>query len=118
MRTRPHPRLEGHAVAATGPSPAEPALASDGSGAPKVVARQGVLSALRSDTHPADGRHIVAMLRITAPRGAVPTATSVCDCGRNRSAVGRQRVLALIEEHTAHRTTCLLRNETEGSTAA
>ncbi|MFE5628044.1 hypothetical protein [Streptomyces sp. NPDC056543] len=58
------------------------------------------------------------MLHITAPPSshAIPTATSTCECGRNRSAVGRRQVLALIADHTAHRDLCpLLR---EGRTAA
>ncbi|WP_206279870.1 hypothetical protein [Streptomyces luteoverticillatus] len=52
------------------------------------------------------------MLRIVAPgRGAVPTATSTCACGRNRSAAGHQHVLALITDHTAHRDLCPLLTE-------
>ncbi|RXS59702.1 hypothetical protein EST54_29170 [Streptomyces sioyaensis] len=46
-------------------------------------------------------------MHVTAPgRGAIPTATSTCLCGRDRSAVGHRKVLALIEDHHAHRTTC------------
>ncbi|MBQ1089180.1 hypothetical protein KBY47_08540 [Streptomyces sp. B93] len=60
----------------------------------------------------------MAWLHIRAPRGAVPTATSRCECGRDRSAVGRRRVLALIADHTAHRDTCPLRSPQEGRTAA
>ncbi|TBO56783.1 hypothetical protein EYS09_26170 [Streptomyces kasugaensis] len=48
----------------------------------------------------------MAWLHITAPRGAIPTATSKCCCGRDRSAIGRTKVLALIEEHEAHRDVC------------
>ncbi|WP_374986553.1 hypothetical protein [Streptomyces fradiae] len=95
--------------------PAEPAPTQGGGGAPKNAA-EGVRS--RPDPHPVDGRHIVGMLHVTAPgRGAVPTATSMCECGRNRSAVGHRRVLALIAEHTAHRTTCPLRHHTERTAA-
>ncbi|MBQ1118648.1 hypothetical protein KBY19_00375 [Streptomyces sp. B15] len=60
----------------------------------------------------------MAWLHITAPGGATPTATSVCACGRNRSAVGKPKVLALVEDHTAHRTTCHLLTRTEGRAAA
>lgn len=91
----------------TGPGSAEPAPAADGSGAPKVVA-EGVPSSLLPDPHPADGRYIVAVLRICAPRGAVPTAHSKCECGHDRSAVGHNNVLALIQLHTDHRTVCPL----------
>ncbi|QFR02614.1 hypothetical protein F9278_17635 [Streptomyces phaeolivaceus] len=60
----------------------------------------------------------MAWLNIVAPRGATPTATSKCLCGRDRSAVGHRRVLALITDHTAHRDTCPLRTPQEGRTAA
>ncbi|GGQ12831.1 hypothetical protein [Streptomyces roseolilacinus] len=97
--------------------PAEPAPAPGGSGAPKVAA-EGVRSAVRPELHPGDGRRIVAMLHVTAPgRRTVPTATSVCVCGRDRSAVGHRRVLALIAEHAAHRTTCPLRHHAERTAA-
>ncbi|WP_449477297.1 hypothetical protein [Streptomyces abikoensis] len=52
----------------------------------------------------------MAWLHIRAPQGAVPSARSTCVCGRDRHAVGRDKVLALIEDHTAHRGTCALRN--------
>ncbi|MCW7986257.1 hypothetical protein XF35_12635 [Streptomyces platensis subsp. clarensis] len=49
----------------------------------------------------------MAWLHITAPgHGAIPTGTSKCLCGRDRSAVGHRKVLALIEDHHTHRTTC------------
>ncbi|MFJ5799253.1 hypothetical protein [Streptomyces decoyicus] len=88
----------------TGPS--ETALATVGSRAPKAVARS--TSSFRSAPPPTgDGRHPIAWLHVTAPgHGAVPTATSKCRCGRDRSAVGHSKVLALIEDHHAHRTTC------------
>ncbi|RFC74753.1 hypothetical protein DXZ75_35730 [Streptomyces sp. AcE210] len=60
----------------------------------------------------------MAWLHIVAPKGAVPTATSKCACGRDRSAVGRARVLALIEDHEAHRNDCPLRTAQEGRNAA
>ncbi|MFF8591979.1 hypothetical protein ACF061_11110 [Streptomyces sp. NPDC015220] len=48
----------------------------------------------------------------------MPTATSWCACGWDRSAVGHRRVLALITDHTAHRDACPLRNPKEGRAAA
>ncbi|NGO14070.1 hypothetical protein G5C60_42390 [Streptomyces sp. HC44] len=60
----------------------------------------------------------MAWLHIAAPRGAVPTATSKCLCGWDRSAVSRARVLALIDDHTAHRDVCPLRTNQEGRQAA
>ncbi|MEV5441426.1 hypothetical protein AB0N23_02580 [Streptomyces sp. NPDC052644] len=112
-QTRPH--LKSLTPTTSHPRPAEPAPARDGGGAPKVAA-EGVL--FSPDPHRGDGRRIVGMLHITAPgRGAVPTATSVCECGRNRSAVGHRRVAALIEEHAAHRTACPLLHHTERTAA-
>ncbi|MER6613578.1 hypothetical protein [Streptomyces xantholiticus] len=100
------------------PSAAEPAPASTGGEAPKVVA-EGVFSAVRPDPQPGDGRWPVAWLHITAPgRGAIPTATSKCACGRDRSAVGHSKVHDLIADHTAHRDLCQLRSSQEGRTAA
>lgn len=88
------------------PGPAETTPATVGSGAPKVVA-EGVHSALRPAPQQGDGRYPIAWLHITAPsNGATPTATSKCLCGRDRSAVGHRKVLALIEDHHAHRNAC------------
>lgn len=78
----------------------------------------GVPIAVRPDRSRGDGRYPVAWLRITAPRGATPTATSKCLCGRDRSAVGHGKVLALIADHEAHRDTCPLRPHQEGRAAA
>ncbi|GGX82470.1 hypothetical protein [Streptomyces hiroshimensis] len=79
------------------------------------AARQGVLSALPADQHPStpprgDGRVPVAWLHIRALQGAVPSAKSTCVCGRDHQVVGHGKVLALIEEHTAHRGSCPLRH--------
>ncbi|MFG2366143.1 hypothetical protein ACGFY3_31600 [Streptomyces mirabilis] len=86
-------------------------------GEPKGVA-EGVPIAVGPDPQQGDGRYPVAWLHICAPRGAVPTATSKCLCGRDRSAVGKARVLALITDHEAHRDTCPLRTPQKGRTAA
>ncbi|MFC9240905.1 hypothetical protein ACFTZK_31270 [Streptomyces decoyicus] len=108
--SRPEPPPIKSLPATTGRlSSAEPACTPSGSGAPKVVA-EGVLSALRPDPQQGDGRHPIAWLHVTAPgHGAIPTATSKCLCGRDRSAVGQRKVLALIEDHHTHRTTCPFR---------
>ncbi|WP_334665922.1 hypothetical protein [Streptomyces cyaneofuscatus] len=79
-----------------------------GSGAPKVVA-EGVPTAVRPDQQTGDGRYPIAWLTITAPRGATPTATSFCACGRNLFAAGHHKALALIADHTDHKTRCPLR---------
>ncbi|MET9434087.1 hypothetical protein [Streptomyces sp. NPDC006551] len=52
-----------------------------------------------------------------SPR-AIPSATSRCDCGLNRSAVGHRQVLTLTDEHAAHHAVCPLLNSTEGRSAA
>ncbi|MFI0873050.1 hypothetical protein ACH4TM_01345 [Streptomyces parvus] len=116
MSTPPRPHLEGHP-----PTPrlglAGPAPAASGSGAPKVVGRKAVPIAVRPDQQTGDGRHPVAWLTITAPRGATPTVTSVCQCGRNLFAAGHHRALALIEDHTRHRDLCPLHTPQEGAAA-
>ncbi|GGP37207.1 hypothetical protein GCM10010278_12720 [Streptomyces melanogenes] len=118
MSRPPRPRLKSLPGPTGHPVAAQPASPQTAVGAPKGVA-EGVLSALRPDPRSwDDGRRIVAMLHIVAPRGAIPTATSRCDCGRDRSAVGRARVLALIADHTDHRAQCPLRSMQEGRTAA
>jgi hypothetical protein len=100
------------------PRTAEPAAPSTGHSAPKDAARKGVPTALRPDPQTGDGRYPVAWLHIVAPHGATPTATSKCLCGRDRSAVGHRRVLALIADHEDHRENCPFRASPEGRTAA
>ncbi|WP_329273825.1 hypothetical protein [Streptomyces sp. NBC_01451] len=99
------------------PRAAEPTAPRTAVGEPKGVA-EGVPHAVLPNPPRGDGRYPVAWLHICAPRGATPTATSRCECGRNRSAVGHRRVLALIDDHTAHRDTCPLRTTTEERAAA
>ncbi|MET9070969.1 hypothetical protein ABZX95_02075 [Streptomyces sp. NPDC004232] len=117
--TAPNPLpLEGQPPVPTGPRAAEPAVPRPAVGEPKGAARKGVRTALRTDPQTGDGRYPVAWLHIRAPRGTVPTATSKCLCGWDRSAVGKPRVLALIEAHTAHNDVCPLRSPQEGRHAA
>jgi hypothetical protein len=117
MSTPSRPRLKSFPS-----TPSNPRAAAHAAPAPAVGERkggaEGVLSALRPDPRQADGRYPVAWLHISAPRGAVPTATSKCLCGRDRSAVGKARVLALIDDHTTHRDVCPLRTTQEGRAAA
>uniref|UniRef100_UPI000829BE96 hypothetical protein n=1 Tax=Streptomyces lushanensis TaxID=1434255 RepID=UPI000829BE96 len=89
-----------------------------GSSAPKVVGREAVPTAVRPDQQQGDGRYPVAWLRITAPHRTTPTAHSWCICGRDLFAAGHARVLALIEDHTAHRLLCPLRSPQEERNAA
>lgn len=119
MNARPHPPLKSPTRPGDGTCPAEPAPDADGPGRPRGAARQGVPIAVRTGPRPADGRQPVAWLRVTAPgRGAIPTATSKCACGRDRSAVGHRKVTALVDEHTDHRAVCPLRTNQEGRAAA
>lgn len=95
------------------PQPVDAAAVGDRKGV-----AEGVPIVVRPDRRCGDGRYPLAWLHITAPRGATPTATSRCLCGRDRSAVGHGKVLALIDDHEAHRDTCPLRPHQEGRAAA
>ncbi|AWL39818.1 MULTISPECIES: hypothetical protein [unclassified Streptomyces] len=117
MSAAPNPHLKSLPATPTGPRLAGPAPATSGSGAPKVVGRKAVPTAVRPAPQTGDGRYPIAWLTITAPRGAVPTVTSVCQCGRNLFAAGHHKALALIEDHTDHRTHCPLRIDQEGTAA-
>ncbi|MEV7346991.1 hypothetical protein [Streptomyces sp. NPDC093544] len=117
MSAPPHPPLKSLTPTPSNPRAAAHAAPGTAVGEPKGGA-EGVTSALRPDPQQGDGRYPVAWLHISAPRGAVPTAASKCLCGRDRSAVGKARVLALIDDHTAHRDECPLRTTQEGRAAA
>lgn len=114
----PRPLLKSITSTPTGPGVAEPAAPQPVVGEPKGAARQGVRTALRPDSQQGDGRYPVAVLHIIAPYRAVPTATSKCLCGWDRSTVGHGRVIALIQAHTDHRDACPLRTPKEGRAAA
>lgn len=118
MSTSARPPLKSITPTASWPHAAPQPVDTTAVGGPKVAARKGVRSAVGSDPRRGDGRYPVAWLHIRAPRGAIPTATSKCLCGWDRSAVGRDRVLALIADHTDHRDACPLCNPQEGSAAA
>lgn len=118
MNPRSHPPLKSVHAATTDPRAAGPAVPPAAVGEPTGAARKGVRTAVSPDPQAGDGRYPVSWLHIRAPRGATPTATSTCLCGRDRSAVGHKRVLALIADHEAHRNACPLRNPQEGRAAA
>ncbi|MFJ6726034.1 hypothetical protein ACIQPQ_14080 [Streptomyces sp. NPDC091281] len=119
MSTQPGLPLEGIPAATTGPRAAALPARPTAVGEPKGAARKGVRTAVRPNPQPTgDGRQIVGWLHIVAPGRATPSTTSRCACGRDRSAVGHARVLALIASHTAHRDLCPLRNPQEGRAAA
>ncbi|MFF0125694.1 hypothetical protein ACFYTG_08210 [Streptomyces mirabilis] len=117
MTAPSRPPLKSITPTPNGQQHADQATARTAAGEPKGVA-EGVPIAVRPDPQTGDGRYPVAWLHICAPRGAVPTATSRCLCGWDRSAVSKARVLALIADHEAHRDTCPLRTPQEGRTAA
>ncbi|MFI9422545.1 hypothetical protein ACIG54_03175 [Streptomyces achromogenes] len=119
MNTPSRPRLKSITPTPDQPPAAEQAAPQAAVGEPKGAARKGVPSALRPGPHPGDDRYPIAWLAISSPRyGHMPTATSRCECGWDRSAIGHAQVRALIEAHAAHRTACPLRNPREGRAAA
>ncbi|ARQ69971.1 hypothetical protein CAG99_14880 [Streptomyces marincola] len=113
------PRLEGQPATPHHPAAAEPAAPPAAAGARKVVA-EGVVSAVRPNPRPRDGRRPVAWLHICAPPDwqIAPTARSLCECGRDERAAGRARVAALVADHHAHPTACPLRTPAPERTAA
>ncbi|MFE4607878.1 hypothetical protein ACFRK5_05905 [Streptomyces niveus] len=89
-------------------------------GAPMGVA-EGVPTAVLPDPQVGDGRHVTGWLTIRVPRKGTPTASSWCACGRDLFVSGFVKVLALSEDHTAHRDACPLRTSdtaSEGRAAA
>ncbi|KQX80746.1 hypothetical protein [Streptomyces sp. Root1310] len=118
MSAPTRPPLKSITTTPAGPNAAPQPVDTTAAGVPKVAARKGVRTAVSPDPQQGDGRYAFAWLHICAPRGTTPTATSRCLCGWDRSAVGRDRVLALIEDHTDHRDACPLRNPQEGRAAA
>ncbi|QHY96707.1 hypothetical protein SSPS47_16495 [Streptomyces sp. S4.7] len=118
MNHRPHPPLEGHTPTTNPPPAAELRSVPPAVGAPTGVA-EGVPTAVLPDQQLGDGRHVTGWLTIRVPRKGTPTATSWCACGRDLFASGHAKVLALTEDHTAHRDACPLRTtSTEGRAAA
>ncbi|WP_189710632.1 hypothetical protein [Streptomyces anandii] len=98
-------------------------------GGPKVAARKGVLSALRSDRFQADEarhgtedptpdrpgiciyappvyRHHYDGARWTKRHGDTPAAAYACTCGQTGTATGPRAVAALVTEYDAHKSAC------------
>ncbi|MFF4765031.1 hypothetical protein ACFY1V_00775 [Streptomyces sp. NPDC001255] len=88
-------------------------------GEPEGAARKGVVVALRPRPRPTGQRYPVGGLHVIAPPHRAPRARSWCVCGRDHTATGTTAVLALVAEHTEHRTACpRLNPATEGRAAA
>ncbi|MEV5952132.1 hypothetical protein [Streptomyces sp. NPDC051993] len=117
MTTHPAPALKSLPAHADRPERADSCGPLDG-GAAKDGARRASASACPPGAAYGDGRRIVALLHIVAPRGTTPTARSRCSCGRDRTAIGRARVLDLITDHAVHRTECPLLTAQEGRNTA
>ncbi|MGA5201364.1 hypothetical protein [Streptomyces variegatus] len=94
-------------------------------GEPTGTARQGVVTALRSNRSPArpgaDPTPDTPGIRIFAPPvyrhhydgarwstrpGALPTAAYACRCGQTGNATGPDNVAALVSEYDAHKSAC------------
>ncbi|MEU5547356.1 hypothetical protein AB0G85_34155 [Streptomyces sioyaensis] len=89
--------------------PAEPAPAPSGSGAPKGVARKGVLSVLRPDPHTSPGpdrERVFFGLHVVAEPAWRISVTAACPCGYQRQVNGRARVVQTIEDYVRHKETC------------
>ncbi|MEC4018861.1 hypothetical protein [Streptomyces sp. H27-D2] len=117
MTTPRHLSIKRNPRTTTSPEAAQPAAPLTAVGDPKVVA-EGVPTAVGPDPQRRDGPYPIAWLHVVMPRDATSTATSKCACGRDRSAIGQRRVLALIDDHTAHRDLCPLRTHQEGRNVA
>ncbi len=125
--TTESPRLKSLTPTPGQPRPAEPAATPADHGAPKVVARQGVLSSVRPDPRPTtppgpERLFVASWIRVTAParRGGTPTGESWCRCGWHRTAAGHTNVMRLQTLHAHHRDTAcpITHPATEGKTAA
>ncbi|MFC9748855.1 hypothetical protein [Streptomyces niveus] len=115
-----HPSLKSHTPTTNPPTTAELRSLPTAVGAPMGVA-EGVPTAVLPDQQIGDGRHVTGGLTIRVPRKGTPTASSWCACGRDLFVSGFVKVLALSEDHTAHRDTCPLRTsdtDSEGRAAA
>ncbi|WP_405912480.1 hypothetical protein OG760_13735 [Streptomyces sp. NBC_00963] len=95
MNSPPRSTLKSLPAPSAGPSPAEPAPATTGQSAPKVVA-EGVPTAVRPDPHTITVAGIWPGLHIRGlDRGAIPVADWLCACGRHERVRGRKAVTEL-----------------------
>ncbi|MEV7994894.1 hypothetical protein AB0O67_24175 [Streptomyces sp. NPDC086077] len=129
MSTPPRPPLEGQQAAPRGSQDAGQAAPIRAVGVPRVVARQGVPSAVRSEKFRSDqARHSTLDptpdqpgIRIYAPPlyrdhwdgarwskrpGDTPNAAYACPCGQTGTATGAPKVAALAAEYAAHKSAC------------
>ncbi|MGW0600641.1 hypothetical protein ACWD11_26425 [Streptomyces sp. NPDC002776] len=123
------PHLEGQPQSATGPRPARLAGLQAVVGEPKVAARKGVPSSLRSQKFRSDQAHHSTPdptpdqpgIRIYAPPvyrdhwdgarwskrpGDTPNAAYACTCGQTSTATGAPKVTALVAEYADHTSAC------------
>ncbi|MFJ8105631.1 hypothetical protein [Streptomyces sp. NPDC096132] len=116
MSTPPRPPLKSVTPSVTGPQAAPQPVDTPAVGGPKVAARKGVLSSLRSDPTPDRPgiriyappvyRHHYDGTRWSKRYGDTPTAAYACPCGHTETATGQHAVAALIAEYYAHKTAC------------
>ncbi|MFH8684703.1 hypothetical protein [Streptomyces lydicus] len=96
MTARQHPPTKSPPVTPAPLSLAEPARTPSGSGAPKVAARKGVLSALRPDPQTVTVTGIQPGVCVRGlDRGQIPVADWLCVCGHHERARGRAAVTEL-----------------------
>ncbi|MCM2428801.1 hypothetical protein [Streptomyces sp. RKAG337] len=124
MSTPQGPELKSQQLTLVGRPDAAPADPATGRA---VVARKTPAAGRPSmpvspDRHsPTEGpAWVIAWIHIVAPEewSAPVSAHAWCTCGFERRATTRRGVLRVVEQHLAHRTTCLLRNPAEGRHAA
>ncbi|MFI9245826.1 hypothetical protein ACIGXF_25350 [Streptomyces sp. NPDC053086] len=124
--TGPHsPHLDCPTSRTTGPDAALRPVDVAGVGEPKGAARQGVVTALRSNRPqvrpsvdptpdalgirifaPPTYRHHYDGARWSTRHGALPTAAYACACGQTGTATGPKNVAELVAEYDAHKPAC------------
>ncbi|MEU6079040.1 hypothetical protein [Streptomyces sp. NPDC047108] len=134
MNTPTRPRLKSITSPPPGPHAAPQAADTTVVGEPKDAARKGVQTSPNPRTggagnptpdrpgiriyatpvyrHPHDGA------RWSKRYGDTPSAAYACPCGHAGTAIGADRVAALLADYERHRDTCPLRNHQEGRAAA